>query len=525
MKILKLIVICSFALLVQITIKAQSIKQTKLEQDFDHPPQAVKPSCFWFWLNNSTDKEGITRDLEEFKSKGIGGVTLICGSNWSGGAPAYRGPGFLSPEWRELFKHSLKEASRVGIEVAMNFCASGWTMGGPWITPELNGRWFVQSELSVSGPQKFKGALPLPDPRGGYKPPYNLNVAVSMKWPKEKMDYRDNSIVAFRTADKQATSLGVERLKLLDAKSNRRDGSCFLFPDQVMNPTIIPWTSSPGDVAIVPSEVFDLTKKVTPDGTLEWDVPEGNWTIIRTGHVATGAPLSCILPEMTDGALAVDWLNPDAVDAMFKNMGDILTKDAGPLTGTTLKYLHTDSYEDGYPNWTDRMLEKFREYRGYDPAPYTPVFSGRIVGSAEISDRFLYDYRKTAADLFADGSLKRMSDLAHKNGMLSESESAGPSWSGTVCIDALKNLGRSDYPMGEFWNEGTFVNRASEQNYVCKQTATAAQTIQSLWSNVGANILSMPGIGPGTPFAAGVHAAFPDGKYGSIRFFWSTSVS
>ena len=141
--------------------------------------------------------------------------------------------------------------------------------------------------------------------------------------------------------------------------------------------------------------------------------------------------------------------------------------------GKTLKYFHTDSYEDGYPNWTDKLLKKFKEYRGYDPAPYLPVFAGRIVGSAEISDRFLYDYRKTAADLFADESLGRLTELSHQHGMLSESESAGPSWSGTVCIDALKNLGRVDRPMGEFWNGLAFIDH-NDQNYVCKQTATAA---------------------------------------------------
>ncbi len=474
MKYLKLILICSLALLLQGNLKAQILKPTKLEQDFKNPPQTVKPSCFWFWLNNSIDKDGITRDLEEFKAKGMGGVILICGSNWSGGAPAYRGPDFLSPGWRELFKYSLKEASRLGMEVAMNFCASGWTMGGPWITPEMNGRWFVQSELSVSGPQKFKGQIPMPDPRGGYKPPYQLNVSASMNWPKDKMDYRDNSIVAFREVDKQANLLGEERLKLLDAKSNRKDGYCFLLPKEVMDPTITPWTSLPGDKAINPSDVIDLTCKVKPDGSLDWDVPDGNWTIIRTGHVATGAPLSCMLPEMTKGALAVDWLNANAVDTMYKYMGNTLLEDAGKYVGKTLKYFHTDSYEDGYPNWTDKILEQFKKYRGYDPTPYTPVFAGRIIGSAEISDRFLYDYRKTAADLFADGSLKRMAELAHQNGMLTENESAGPSWSGTVCIDALKNLGRSDNPMGEFWNEGTFVNKTYDQNYVCKQTATAA---------------------------------------------------
>ena len=51
---------------------------------------------------------------------------------------------------------------------------------------------------------------------------------------------------------------------------------------------------------------------------------------------------------------------------MFKNLGELLLKEAGPHAGKTLKYLHSDSFEDGYPNWTGNLLEKFKEYRGYD---------------------------------------------------------------------------------------------------------------------------------------------------------------
>ena len=442
-----------------------------LEEIFRHPPMATRPSCYWWWLNNLVDKAGITRDLEEFKAKGLGGVMLVCSGNWSAAAPPQRGPSLLSPEWRELYRHTLKEAARLGLEVSVNFCASGWTMGGPWITPEFNGRWFVQSELALTGPQRFSGKLPRPDPRGGYKPPYMLNVQASMNWPKDKMDYRDNAIVAVRETDKQANLLGEERGKWLDAKSNRKDGHVFIKAMEVMEPTLIPWVTLPTDKPPQPSEVIDLTDRVKSDGSLDWEVPEGKWVVIRTGHVATGAPLSCLLPEM-GGALAVDWLNPDAVDIMFKHFGDILLEDAGLLAGKTLKYFHTDSYEDGYPNWTDKLLRKFQTYRGYDPAPYLPVFAGRIIGSAEVSDRFLYDYRKTAADLFADGCYQRLQERTHQHGMLTVCESAGPSWSGTVCMDALKNLGRADVPMGEFWNEASFVE--NDQNKVGKQTASAA---------------------------------------------------
>ncbi len=471
----------NYLILVFLAITFFASSQTQSEynavgQNFAQPIVTAKPTSFWWWLNSIADKPSITRDLEEFKAKGMGGVTLICSSNWPQNENVIpeNGPLFLSAEWLELFKHTIKEAARLRLEVGVNFCASGWTMGGPWITPEMNGRWFVQSEMQLKGPQRLNGKLPLPDPRGGYKAPYQFNVKLQMQWPKEKMDYRDNAVVAIREKSGQNNRFAADLEQLLDAKSNRKDADCHISPANLMEPTIKFIKNRADDQPVKLGDIIDLTSKLKADGSIDWQVPEGEWTIIRTGHVATGAPLVCILPEFTEGALAVDWLNAASVDTMYKYLGKVLIDAAGKEhVGKTFKYFHTDSYEDGYPNWTDKILKKFKTYRGYDPTPYLPVFTGRIIGSAEISDRFLYDYRKTAADLFADESLKRLTEISNKHGMLSESESAGPSWSGTVCIDALKNLGRVDRPMGEFWNGLAFIDH-NDQNYVCKQTASAA---------------------------------------------------
>lgn len=123
-----------------------------LVYSFDHPPMSTRPSCFWRWFNSLVDEQGLTRDLEEFKAKGMGGVTLVCTGNDYGVAEMPRGPVLLSPEWMKLFKYSLKEAERLGLDVSVNFCGGGWDMGGAWIPPQYNSRWFVQSELKLIGP-------------------------------------------------------------------------------------------------------------------------------------------------------------------------------------------------------------------------------------------------------------------------------------------------------------------------------------------------------------------------------------
>src|ERR1035438_6091733 len=49
-----------------------------------------------------------------------------------------------------------------------------------------------------------------------------------------------------------------------------------------------------------------------------------------------------------------------------------------------------DSWEAGSQNWTDNMLAQFKALRGYDATPWLPVLTGRVVESAEASDRFLW---------------------------------------------------------------------------------------------------------------------------------------
>ena len=444
--------------------------ESSLEKAFDNPPESARPSGYWWWINANVDKEAITRDLENFRAKGMGSVLLVSSGNWSGGMPV-RGPAFLSDEWMELFKFALKEAHRLGIKVDVNI-APGWNMGGPWITKEKSNRWFLQSQMTIKGPQKFSGRLPLPGSIDGYNSKPQLGVRRSVKMPFEEVDYRDNAVVAFRTPNNADGNVGPNKRDDLPAKSNRLDADCFIPAEKVMSQTLGQWTSSRDDNPIDPKDVIDLTENFKADGTLHWDVPAGDWTIVRTGHRTTGAMLSVPMPDQ--GGLENDFLDRGGVELMFENSAKLLIEAAGPMVGNTLRGFCSDSFEAGYPNWTDNMLKHFKKYRGYDPTPYLPVFKGWVVGSAEISDRFLHDYRKTVADCFADEHYGRFDELCQENGLMSRCEPAGPSWSGTLCMDGLKNLGRVDFPQGEFWRGKWFKHKDNGENVVCKQTATAS---------------------------------------------------
>ena len=128
-----------------------------LERAFADPPDAAKAWCYWWWLNGAASKAGITRDFEEMKRQGISGALLFD----AGRAEAPRGPHFMSAEWRELFKHAVREADRRGIVLGANLC-SGWNAGGPWVTPEHAAKKLVGVATLVKGPGRVKVALPQP---------------------------------------------------------------------------------------------------------------------------------------------------------------------------------------------------------------------------------------------------------------------------------------------------------------------------------------------------------------------------
>jgi hypothetical protein len=122
--------------------------------------------------------------------------------------------------------------------------------------------------------------------------------------------------------------------------------------------------------------------------------------------------------------------------------------DIARQNGDSLAYVHTDSWEMGLTNWTHDFGASFKRLRGYDIAPFMPVLTNRIVGSRDLSNRFLEDFRMTVSDLVAQENYQVLKDLAHANGLLLHSESGGPH---AAPLEALQTLGINDIPMSEFW--------------------------------------------------------------------------
>ncbi len=376
-----------------------------LEKGFANPPDTARPWVYWFWLNGNLTREGITADLEAMRRAGIGGVLIM---EVDQGAP--RGPvDFMSPAWRDLFKHVVAEARRLGLEVNMNDDA-GWNgSGGPWIKPEQSMQKIVWSEMNLEGPQHFDAVLPPPPAVAGY--------------------YRDIAVLAMPAP-------GALRIDNILGKAGYERSGVAPIAD----------TKAPPEMVIDRAAIVDLGAKMGKDGRIAWDVPAGTWTVLRIGHTSTGAT-NAPSPESGRG-LECDKLSPEGIEAQFAGMMGPLAADVGPAAGKVLVATHIDSWENGSQNWTARMREEFQKRRGYDLVPYLPVVTGRVVGSLETSERFLWDLRQTVSDLVVENYAGRMAALAREHGMhLSIEAYGGP-------CDDLTYGGRADEPMGEFWIGG-----------------------------------------------------------------------
>lgn len=214
------------------------------------------------------------------------------------------------------------------------------------------------------------------------------------------------------------------------------------------------WDKQPaiGDTNLVinPSKVIDLTSKISTDGTLSWSVPNGNWTIMRTYMVPTGVTNAPASPEGT--GLEVDKMSKKHIAAHFDAfIGEILRR-VPENDRKSFKIVVEDSYETGGQNWTDQMIELFEKRYGYSPIPFIPVMEGHVVGSSDLSDRFLWDLRRFVADKVSKDYVGGLREVSNKHGLTTWLENYGH-WG--FPGEFLQYGGESDEIAGEFWSEGS----------------------------------------------------------------------
>ena len=386
-----------------------------------HPTRPVRGSTR-FWKNGNIRREGLTADLEAMARAGIGGFILMEVALTTPKGPVE----FFSPAWREMFRHVIAEAARLGLQASVS-TAPGWTgSGGPWVTPERSMQKVTSSEVRATGPRRFEETLPVPETVRGF--------------------YADIAVLAFPTPERPAQTADIEE------KALYRRGAYSSQPKvRPAFASVAAYEPLARDQVIPQGRIVDITARMDQSGRLAWDVPAGNWTIARYGRTSTGqtnrpAPLV---------GLECDKLDKGALEEHFREYTAKLVADAGPQVGKTFVATHLDSWEVGAQNWSPDFRREFQNRRGYDPLPWLPAMKGWVIESHEVTERFLWDLRQTVSEALAENHGQHLRKLANAAGLWLSIEP----YDMTPCDDMALGAA-ADVPMGEFWS-GNFDTRYS----------------------------------------------------------------
>lgn len=120
-----------------------------LRTAFEAAPETMPLGCYYYWINERVDEEGVRKDLEWMKEVGI--TRFFLGADirtrfrkenpWEG--QTFGDNKFMSEKWWGCLRTALKTAGELGLEAGL-FNSPGWSVsGGPWIREEEAMRSYV----------------------------------------------------------------------------------------------------------------------------------------------------------------------------------------------------------------------------------------------------------------------------------------------------------------------------------------------------------------------------------------------
>ncbi|WP_240348018.1 glycosyl hydrolase [Longitalea arenae] len=343
----------------------------------------TKPWTRWWWLGSAVTSKDLTANMEQYAAAGLGGLEIT---------PIYGVAGYedqfidyLSPQWMQVFSHTLKEAKRLNMQIDMA-TGSGWPFGGGPLIGDAEAckdlvykTWSVKAGESINEPIAFE-QQPYLDAIGntlagqsGLYAGGNSSVAAALK---NYAHFKDATKLAEPVfANKNLQALAIDQLKY---KKN--------LPLQVI--------MAYGDKG----QAIDLTTKVDAKGILNWKAPSGNWTVYALFMGWHGKMVERAAPGAEGNA--IDHFSETAIKKYLSWFDKAFA--GSDLSG--LRGFFNDSYEvddaRGQSNYTPAFFEEFKRRRGYDLKMFLPQLLKKE--RDETSLRILYDYRQTIADLLLE---------------------------------------------------------------------------------------------------------------------------
>src|SRR3984885_13116229 len=327
------------------------------------------------------------------------------------------------------------------------------------------------------------------DRRGLDRPPFRLIVGPLVTGP---------TVIAFPSITARHFRLVIENLigtgglaeiKLsaaarLDSFVEKELGKMYPAPLPEWDSYLWPPSAEPDsrDLALAPPQILDLSDRISPDGMLRWDVPAGEWIILRSGMIPVGTTNH---PTTIEGlGLECDKMSREAIELHFNSFVGKLLQKMPQADRTALRHVVVDSFEVGSENWTDNFHERFQKVLGYDPRPWLPVLTGRIVGTSNQSDRFLWDMRRLIADEIAKEYVGGLREISNQQGLRLLVEPYG-SWG--FPAEFLQYGGQADDVAGGFWvnddslaaKENVEVRAASSSGHIYGKQVVIAEAFTS----------------------------------------------
>ncbi|GFD73795.1 hypothetical protein KUL113_32150 [Tenacibaculum sp. KUL113] len=226
------------------------------------------------------------------------------------------------------------------------------------------------------------------------------------------------------------------------------------------------------DASINADSIVDVSQYLDESGRLNWTPPNDDWTVIRFGMSSTEAVNR---PGSEGGeGLEVDKLSERALDIHFEHYIKRNAERSQKYVGDSFVSTHADSWEVGRQNWTQGFEKDFEERRGYSLIRLLPVTLGYVVKDATFSERILWDYRKTLAELIAERFYGGMQQRANELGLTFSAQSMKP------FIDNLQALGQADiiYANSAFRSTNPLENKPNQEfAYLTAKMAASAGSI------------------------------------------------
>ena len=317
----------------------------------------------------------------------------------------------------------------MGIKILLG-AGPGWCgSGGPWVKPEESMKHLVFSETKISGNKEVNIELPIPEQR-------------STTWHNMKDPYyEDIAVYAVPcSAEPIIEDINEKALYERDPYSSKPNVKPYL-------PSLAEYDQGNESSVLNQKDIIDVSKHLEPKGNFVWDAPRGEWTIIRMGIRVTGASTRPS-PEPVIG-LEVNKMSKEDFENHLKNYTDVLLQKTAPRKeGAGWTGFHMDSWESGAQNWTEDIVDEFIKRRGYDPEPYFLAYTGRAIGSIEITERFLWDLRQTCKELILENHVEFGKAYAHKNGLELTIEPYDMNPAGDLDLGMI-----ADVIMAEFWSK------------------------------------------------------------------------